>query len=429
METSSTLAPNQSSMAQPSLVPPTPPICPMPPTSPICPIPSTSPLASRILPMFLRSLHAPACPPATSTLPGTTPLPNSLQAGSTHESATWLPEVSISTFVEQCREEMRTSPTSAPVHTQACTSPPMRENTALQSGAPAPMHIASPIVGGTRGVAYTPLPLQAASLEVQPQLNPAPGTSTPPNTSQQPLSVATHSHPSISLANDPHILSSPIPKLLAGVIAAPSEGFTEPVDPLLRRPLSISPQATNLQPTCPIRLSEPATKEKGLPCYDEAAEVCVGPSVDSVGLDPVVGDVSQGVITKRKNVRIVGKRGMKRRRSGQAALTEEDKCVGGASPTHTEEVYSCTCCGAALLQCETAETPSEEGTRFVYLFVCFCGCVVDEVVCMYICTYVCVSVCMYVHTYVCIHVCMYCMYMHSFRPRLRRLQGCHSDLG
>lgn len=225
-------------------------------------------------------------------------------------------------------------------------------------------------------MAYTPLLLQAASSEVQLQPNPEQGSHTMalPNTLQQPPSVATHSHPPIPPANDPPILSSPIPKLLAGVIAAP-EGVTGPIDPLLRRPLSISTQATNLQPTSPVHPSELATKEKGPPCYDEAAkEVWVGPSVDSMGMDPVVGDVSQGVITKRKNVRIVGRRGMKRRRSGQAALAMEDKGVGGASPTHPEEVYSCTCCGATLLQCEAAEAPSEEGTRFVYLLsVCLCG--------------------------------------------------------
>ena len=110
----------------------------------------------------------------------------------------------------------------------------------------------------------------------------------------------------------------------------------------------------------------------------------MGTPVGSTGAGTVEGAVSQNVRTKRKNVRTVERRGAKRRRRGEAALSKEE-CGGRAGPAHPEEAYMCTSCGVRLLQSEAAETASEEGRGCVYVRVVCVGCL---------------------HVYVCIYVCM-----------------------
>lgn len=379
METSSMIAPNQSRLAQPSS---------MPPGSPTSrQAPSTSPHTGRVLPKFLQSLCALALPSATPTPPAAPLLPNfaSLQAGSTPLTTSQPAEDSSSAFVKQLKEETHTSPppppASASIHGQVCASPLVTGNTALQPGVPTAVSITSPVVCGTDGAPSTPSPPQCSpsvvacsphmaplGLHLQPNLAQDSHTLTLPNTSQ-PLSGVPR-YPPIPFA--PSILSSPVPSLLAGQVADSSVGTTSLLglhDPLQRRPLSSSPQASTLVSACPAQPSEPATKE-GLSRYSEATErMCGGVGMEMGMCEGKSEGAPQGVITKRKNVRVVERRGKKRRR-GEAALSKEGECVGNANPAHTAGVHRCGCCGATLLQCESTDTAlaaREEGTGLAYV--------------------------------------------------------------
>ena len=395
------MAPNQSRLPQPSS---------MPTGSPDSrQAPSTSPHTGRVLPKFLHSLCAPALPsPATPTPPAAPLLPNSasLQAGSTPLLTSQPAEDSSSAAVQQFKEETHTSPppppsASASSHGQVCTSPLVTGNTALQSGVPTAVSITSPVVCGTSGTPSTPCPLQCSpsvvacsphaaplSLHLQPNLAQDTRTLTLPNTSQ-PLSGVPH-NPPIPLAHS--ILSSPIPNPLAGQVADSSVGITNLLllhDPLPRRPLSSSPQASTVS-ACPAPPSEPATKEGLSHCSKATEKMCGGVGMEMGTCEGEGEGALRGVIRKRKNVRVVERRGKKRQR-GEAALSKEGECVGSANPAHTAGVHRCGCCGAALLQCESTDTAlpaREEGTGLAYVHnvwvtwlpvlcqcVCVCVCV------------------------------------------------------